>query len=237
MNVMTEIETIKYISDNKCSVARYGDGEFKLCIGASAKSQKADRNMAEQMRFLLRDTNNKNLLVCIPRIYEPRSDWPTQEKWNFWKQFAQQSRYVSLLNTRKTYGSSFITRPDSSGQSSVTFYESIKALWSGKNVLLIKGEGTGFDKDKSIFSTARRYETLLGPERDSFSMIDSLVHKAIYRTNEDTVIVISLGPTATLLAERLSKFRQTLDLGHLGMFYAHVHPKTPGYIKENHEIH
>jgi hypothetical protein len=42
----------------------------------------------------------------------------------------------------------------------------------------------------------------------------------------DNLLVISLGPTATVLAADLAREgRQALDLGHLGMFYAGIHPK------------
>jgi glycosyltransferase family protein len=232
MKVLTELETIQYISDNKCSIARYGDGEFKICLGAHAKFQVADLGMAKRMRTILR-SNNKNLLVCVPRIYQPREDWPTQEKAQFWKPFATHKSYVNLLDNKKTYGSSFITRPDSSGQSSKAFYEAIKTLWSNKEVLLLKGEGTGFDKKPDIFETAINYKTIIGLKRDAYKQYDFLLKKALELTDENSVIVISLGPTATILAAELAECgRQALDLGHLGMFYAKIHPKAEGYKNE-----
>lgn len=218
MHVLSEQGTLQYIKQYHCSIARYGDGEFKICIGNCAKSQKANINMAIELRQILQNKDLR-LLTCIPRIYEPRN-WPTTKKALFWKQFTKPT-YTRLLNDNFVYGSSFITRPDSSGWSTPDFFAQVKSLWEGKRVLLVRGESVGFDKNESIFNMTQSVETILGPDRDAYKVINSLTQKILERSNEETCIVISLGPTATALASRLSKLnRWALDLGHFGMFYA-----------------
>lgn len=235
MNVLTEIETIQYVKDNNCSVARYGDGEYKICIGKSAIAQKADGKLAKKLRKILVSTQ-PNVFICIPRIYVPRDDWPTPQKAKFWKPFIS-SPYREMLKDGKTYGSAFITRPDSSGMESMAYFESVKELWRGKRVLLVQGTVKNFSKNRSIFDTAIDVMEITAPDRDAFSEYDNIMERALFFSQPSiygaTVIVLSLGPTATALAYDLAEYgRQALDLGHLGMFYSRTHPKSKGYVND-----
>jgi glycosyltransferase family protein len=225
MKVLHEKDTVELIRQNRLSIARYGDGELKLCIGRSAKSQKPDPQIVRKLRDILH-SNDPRLLVGIPRIYESRTDWPTEKKAQFWQPFATLGKYKSLYDLNKVYGSAFITRPDSSGVDGKAYFDSIKELWRDRNVLLIRGENAGFDKDPSIFETAKSVKTYLGPDRDAFSAHEKILYDCLQRSDEKSVIVLSLGPAATVLAQSFTTYgRQALDLGHLGMFYAHIHPK------------
>jgi glycosyltransferase family protein len=225
MFVLGERETVERIRDGRLSISRYGDGEFKICVGGSAKSQKANPKMADKLRRILH-SNLEYHMVGVPRIYLPRKDWPTKEKAKFWEPFAVSPRYYRLLDITKEYGSSFITRPDSSGQIDAEYYEMVKSIWSDKEVLVVMGYSCGFCKDESLVSNAANYKILFAHDRDAYDDYSNLLCKIVDESDSYTIIILALGPTATVLAYDLTiNGRQALDLGHLGMFYAKVHPK------------
>lgn len=223
---MTEWETIAYLIDTGKSIARYGDGELKLCVGRSAKSQKADPEMAKRLKDILK-SKDKRCLIGIPRIYSPEDSIRMSErKWSFWYKYATK-RFRILYDGNKQYGSAFITRPDTNADIDCEeYYEEVKSIWRGRDILVVHGEGTGFLKKQSLVKDVRSCRVLVGPIVHAFSYHGKLLKTILGCSSSDMVILLSLGPEATVLAYDLAvNGRQALDLGHMGMFYAHVHPK------------
>ena len=238
MRIMDEYQTIKYLLDERASIARYGDGEIKLCLGRSAKSQKADLNMQKRLKDILKSNGSVNCLVGIPRIYSGHdSGRMTEKKWSFWKRYKSKS-VLDLYDQNKVYGSAFITRPDTNDAIDCKeYYDKLKLIWKDREVLIMHGEGTGFLKRRSLVETASVVAEFTGPIRDAYAYHDKLVKTLLFCSDKDTVILLSLGPEATVLAYDLARAgRQALDLGHLGMFYAHVHPKDKNFDGVQREI-
>ena len=238
MQIMDEYQTIHYLLANRASIARYGDGELKLCLGKSAKSQISDEMMQHRLKKILKSSDNAKCVVGIPRIYSD-GDFVrmSERKGGFWKKYSG-GRFSSLYNQNKMYGSAFITRPDAAPDiDKVEYYDLVKSIWRDRDVLVMHGEGTGFLKRISILETAKTYEVMQGPIRDAFSEHYNLMTMLLNSSDPETVILLSLGPEATILAYDLAeKNRQALDLGHMGMFYAHVHPKDKNWDGIKREI-
>ena len=225
MIIFDEFETVKYIINNKVSISRYGDGELKLCTGRSAKSQDWNPDIASKLRVILKSNLLKHI-VGIPRIYD-RNDWPTEAKRDFWNRYSGE-KYSTLYNPQKKYHSAFISRPDTNAElDSQEYFDLIKTIWADRNVLLCQGVGVGFNKTGTFFNNAASLQILYGSATNAFSQYKEIYKDIIKATDRYTLIVLALGPTATVLAYDLSfADRQALDLGHLGQYYAHTHPKS-----------
>lgn len=226
MQIMDEHKTINYLLDNHASIARYGDGELKLCLGHKAKSQQKDSGIQGRLREILKSKEN-GCLVGIPRIYNGKDrERMSERKWSFWKKYAT-STFLNLYDRNKVYGSAFITRPDAAPAIDCEeYYDRVKSIWKDRDVLIMHGEGTGFLKRMSILETAKSYKVVTGPLIDAFTYHKLLLHGLLQYSDSNSVILLSLGPEATVLAYDLAEQgRQALDLGHMGMFYAHIHPK------------
>ena len=231
MQIMDEYQTIRYLLTNRASIARYGDGELKLCLGKSAKSQRADKDMQMRLLDILKHPDKGNCVVGIPRIYAKEdSGRMTERKWSFWCNYATKG-FLALYDTTKMYGSAFITRPDTNaGIDCKEYYDELKSIWKDRDVLVMHGEGTGFLKRMSLLDGARSYNIIHGPIRDAFTYHKLLMKGLMDNSTNKSVILLSLGPEATVLAYDLAMAgRQALDLGHLGMFYAHIHPKDKNW--------
>lgn len=225
-HVVDEYGTLKKILEHRLSIARYGDGEIKLCFGRSAISQPAGAAIGRRLREILID-DNPSLLIGIPRVVRREEDWPRREKALFWNRYAV-PKITKLYSRHKQYYSSFITRPDSgTGLYSRRYWDLMRGVWHDRPVTIIKGKGTGINKNPHLFSGAAggAPRVVLGPKYDAFAVYDRLLERAMAEEPE-RLLVLSLGPTATVLAADLAaRGRQALDLGHLGMFYAKIHPK------------
>lgn len=216
--VLDEYETIKAVIRGNKSLARFGDGELKIAKGKSAKSQASNDQMRIEFVDILKN-NNPNCLVGIPNICNHKM---SRRKEEFWRQYRVKT-YSSMYDKNKIYYSSFITRPDASEHiNHPEYWELCKNMWHNKDVVLLQGEKTNFDKTGTLFLNARTFIGIRGPERDAYEHIDELM-KEIYVAIEgysNPIVILALGPTATAMAYRMSSKVQTIDMGHFGMFYA-----------------
>lgn len=220
--IKNEYETLEWIREERKSLARYGDGEFKLCKGKNQISQPPGEAIGKRLRGILK-SDDENLLVGIPNIFNKESFLRMPEdKQHFWKSYCG-DKTVNLLQLDKQYVSSFVTRVDSApGINTVAYWHAWMSVWSGKRVLLVKGARCGFNKANPL-ETAAEVFTWIGPDIDAFSKYDEILKQVVAEVKEKEIdlVVLSLGPTATILAADLSSIGiWALDLGHFGQSFA-----------------
>jgi hypothetical protein len=184
------------------SLARYGDGEFKMCRGAGIKSQEGNQELSKRLREILK--NSGKCLVGIPNI---RSDTP---KADFWGKFMVYAQYLG----DRQYVSSFVTRPDSAPWINTdAYWDKLESLWRGRAVTLVRGSSKSLTADDLI--GAGEITEIVAPRQHAFAQYGDLL-KRIGRPER---VLICLGPTATVMAVDLcAKGVHAIDLGHVGMF-------------------
>lgn len=201
-NVLGEFETLRLVAAGR-SLARYGDGEFKLAShNAGIKSQDADLKLSDRLRAVLIDSGQ--CLVGIPNI---RSDTPKAEFWG------KHMRYARLLAERP-YVSSFITRPDSAPWiSTPAYWALLQSLWVDQDVTVVRGSSKSLAPEDLI--GAREVTDILCRKQHAFQDYDQILE----RIGTPKRALICLGPTATLLAVDLCKKGvHAVDLGHVAIF-------------------
>jgi hypothetical protein len=192
------------------SIARFGDGEFKIAKGGSCVSQIADKKLAEELSSILL-ANDKQCLVGIPTM-DPAG--PKYDRWARYKHI-----YPRQMSPKKEYFSAFISRPDSAPWIDCKeYFDRMQSLWEGREVALV-GCGERSIKTEFLMDTgAAAVAFIQCPRRDAYAVIDDL-ETAVLKSKFDRVILCA-GPTATCLAMRLSrKGVHAIDLGHVGMFW------------------
>lgn len=191
------------------SIARFGDGEFKIVGGAGCVSQRPDKKLAEEMAYILRAESSR-CLVGIPNL-DPRS--PKIENWRKYEK-----RYPQWLNPVKQYYSAFITRPDSAPWIyTPEFYDKVASLWRGKEIALVSGSARSLTPEFMRATGAAHVMHVQCARRDAYEDIDSI--EAAVRSTGCQTVVLCCGPTATCLAWRLHTKYHAIDLGHVGMFW------------------
>lgn len=220
--VITKKGTVEYIRAKRCSISRFGDGEIKLLAGRDISFQTADARLSEHLAAILRAEQN-NLLVCVPDVFESTAHM-TPADGNYWKKHLVRYRKHWYRNMRKQtlYGNAFISRPymvflDKQGAGAL--FEDLKALWDGRDVVLVEGELTRMGVGNDLFAKAHSVRRVLGPSACAFDKYDELFN-ALLRVERSALILLALGPTATVLAAALSaQGYQALDIGNTDTEY------------------
>lgn len=205
--IMSEKSTLAQVVAGK-SIARYGDGEFKIIRGGDCVSQVHTLALAKELREILVERNDA-CLVGIPNMTD-RS--PKRINWQ-----KRKFEYAQYLRTDKEYGSAFITRPDSAPWiAEKSFFDRMELLWQDQHVALLTcGERSLSPK---LMVSAAKISVVNCPRRDAYANIKEL-ERALLATGCERAILCA-GPTATCLASRLSRHSMhALDLGHVGMFW------------------
>lgn len=207
--VLSEDETLDQALRGR-NLSRYGDGELRLMLGGTAASQKADPGLAKELSRILADPDPR-ILACIPNAH---SESPKAKNWSGYT-ISKFTDHYKL----KTYGSSFITRPDSAPWiDRPDYWEKIKSIWSGKDVVLVIGSKRSLTPDNML--EAKSVQVIWGFYRDSYTMVDELME---WIGKPSKTVILCLGAAGTALAYRLAKLDvHALDMGHVGMMVKHA---------------
>jgi hypothetical protein len=216
-DVINESATLDAVLAGK-SIARYGDGEFKLANGgAGIKSQIGHPELAARLKAILIESGK--CLVGIPNI---RSKTPKKD---FWDKFRH---YHGFLDLSRTYHSSFITRPDSAPWiDTEDYWRRVESLWVGRDVTLVRGSGKSLTADDLV--GAGRVTEILAPRQHAWKSYQQLLE----RIGKPERALLCLGPTATVMAVDLcARGVHAIDLGHIGMFLRKRSRGEPMWVTE-----
>lgn len=221
-NVRGEIETIQQLLRGK-SIGRLGDGELAHLDCPTGKSRGGGGRQAcfpgltsEMWKAIIHPA--PNFIVGVPTMdakgpkykYQDREDG----RWRGWH--THEDRFGSLLSRHVQYYSAFITRPDSAPWIDTReFAEQFQRVWEGKRVCVVGKQTTKILPLAQL--AAKEVEHLECPERDAYAHVNTL-EAEVWRVRAP-VVLVSAGPTATVLAHRIAKRGlQAIDMGSAGAF-------------------
>jgi hypothetical protein len=202
--VLREEETLRLVVEEGRSLARYGDGEFKLCYGGSIKSQRHEPLLGKRLREILKASGD--CLVGIPNLLQPTKP--------FWDQFRTE-KIRNLLSMDRVYGSAFVSRPDSAPWiHTPAYWKQVERLWKGRAVTLVRGSGKSLTA--SVLASAASVNEILCARQHAWAERAELLE----RIGRPERVLLCCGPTATVLAVELAaKGVHAVDLGHIGMWF------------------
>ncbi|MGW6172878.1 GT-D fold domain-containing glycosyltransferase [Arthrobacter sp. NPDC055138] len=211
---LTFMESVAALRDGRKSLARFGDGEFRLMYRLEHKL-KFQRNTPELMaalRGVLTDPS-PNTLIGMPQVFLG-IHWSIvfAETWHFVR---------PLVEGHDRFLNSHITRPmffQHHGQDAVDAWRSV---WEGRRATVVTGKGSRFDLVPALFDNLEQVKFIDSTPTDAFFDLDRLIGD-ITDSGMDLVL-LSLGPAATVAADMLAaRGIQALDIGHLSSSYENV---------------
>lgn len=221
--VMTSEETINYIIENKCSIARFGDGELSLINGANLGFQSYDNKLAKRLLKLIKISPNSNMLICLPNVFSIDPNFVNIEK-RFWYNHLiyNRAKWYNLANKQSSYGNTFVSRFYSmyyNQEYSSKIYALLRKLWDSRDVVFIEGKYSRLGLGNNCFENVSSVNRILCPSKNAFNKYTKIL-EATTKIPKEALIIIALGPTATVLAYDLSLLGyQALDLGHIDLEY------------------
>ena len=223
VRILSDEETIEYIIEKKVSYSRFGDGEFNWILKNKQNSfQKDDENMANRMKEILLNPNDK-VLVGLPLGIKNTRGFILYAK-KFWT-YTFVKNYKKLLKyiPPQKYGNASVTRPYMDYKNkkiSKQKFENIKKLWQNKDVVIVEGEKTKIGVGNDLLNNANSVKRIICPARNAYDKYENIFNTINSKVTKDKLVLIALGPTATILAYDLGKIEyQAIDIGHIDIEY------------------
>jgi glycosyltransferase family protein len=181
-------------------------------------------NLSTRLREILnKDYSGSKMFICIPGIWGDLKNFTDRSFWfSIHHVFKHNESWNKLLNKHNIYGDSFITRPFISYKNknhSENIFNKIKSLWNNKNVTLIEGAGSRMGVGNDLFQNTKSLKRILCPSENAFDKFEEIKKEAL-KIDKNDLILLSLGPTAKVLAYDLFLLGyRVIDIGHLDMEY------------------
>ncbi|PLR84030.1 glycosyl transferase family 8 [Bacillus canaveralius] len=215
-------ETLNEIVNGKCSVSRYGDGEFALMNGKGLLFQPYCAELSLRLREIIVSEQEKHM-VCIPNVFKSL-EWCEEKPKSYWDKYLNLHRHkiYKMIDMKKKYYDALVTRLyiDHKDKSAAEIrFAKLKKLWNKREVVTVEGEQTRLGIGNDLFRNASSIKRILCPATDAFSKYDEILEE-VKKQDKSKLILISLGPTATVLAYDLSiNGFQAIDIGHVDIEY------------------
>lgn len=221
--VITIEDTIEKIIKNKISISRFGDGEFRLTLpDYTLVFQDGGEVIRKRLQEVLR-SEIKNHLVCLPFESFRNFDIPTKYWWyKFLNVYGD--RIKPFMPTNKIYGNTFISRyyiglSNKSEKRITKIVSHLKKIWEQQEILIIEGKYSRLGVGNDLFDNAKSLQRIVCPPKNAFENYDEILETA-KKYGEDKLILLALGPTATIMSYDLAKEGfWALDVGHIDIEY------------------
>lgn len=224
LKVFTDSQTIDYILQNKCSIARYGDGEISIMRGCDIRFQNADKELATK---LINAKSNEKCLLCIPAIFDKHSfnsKKIVKNEFRFWfiYKILRGGLWRKYFNKNSVIGDAFISRfyMRYDNKSNVAEYvKKLQLLWQDRSIIMVEGSESRLGVGNDLLEGAKSIKRILCPSTNAYSKYNEIKASIEEIAKPNDLVIIALGPAATILAYELSEKFQCLDLGHVDIEY------------------
>lgn len=226
-HIMDDEQLIDEIVNNKKSYTRFGDGELSLILTDKfdLNFQYNSKSLRDRLSEVL-NSNLDNLIIGInrsfnnPDIYNEK----TQKHCRTFN-YLYREKFKRIIPNDKVYGNSSITRfyidfDNSDYSGAEKRINNIKRIWKNRQLLIVEGEHSRLGVGNDLFCESKGIRRILVPETNAFNSYDEILTSVIENHQENELVLLAVGPTATILAYDLCKKGiQTIDVGHVDVEY------------------
>lgn len=224
LKVLNGEQTLKLILEKKLSIGRFGDGELALMRGESISFQEFDENLARKLRDL---RSSDKFLVCVPDIFTKKSLNKKTIKdfdYTFWKNDLKSTMpyWIKYFKDIKILGDANVSRfyMRYKNKNADNHVKLLKQIWEDRDVVFIEGEKSRLGIGNNLFDNCKSIFRIIGPSKNAFQRFEDLIECVRKNVSKDSLIILGLGPTATVLSYELSRLGyQALDMGHVDIEY------------------
>ena len=243
LKIVSTQDTLDEIIKNKRSLSRFSDGEFFLTKGSSIRYQKYNLEVANRLKEVVSNKNeNENLLIGIDFPYKKEElDLYIEFEHQYWIGFFKKHRFrlFKILNFKKKYYTSDISRfyHKYKDKSHVPKHVAkLRKIWESRDVLIVEGIKSRIGAGNDLLNNTKSIKRIICPAKNAFEVYNKIVD-AVSKISKDHLVLIALGPTATLLAYDLANLGyQAVDIGHTDIQYELYLRHATGMIQIPHKF-
>lgn len=215
-------DSLKKLVEERKSICRFGDGELDIILGKDLKFQKTDPKLVKMLEKVLM-TKQDHCFIGVPDAINTFENI-TDDSIKFWTENMLRVRdiWLKYLRTDTQYLTANVTRlyiryKDKS--KSAKNFATLKSIWKDKDVVICEGQQTRIGVGNDILDECKSVKRIICPSENAFEKYEIILEE-MKKVDKSSLILIALGPTATLLAFELSKMGyQALDVGHFDIEY------------------
>ncbi len=233
-------EAVNRIINEKCSLIRFGDGEFELMAGNDRVNfQKYDKDLGSRLKEVIQ-TEQENILIGIADNYG-NLDLYSEEIADGIRGYMTEetrARHLSLLRLDKVYYNAYLFKcyypyKDKSGTARRVAF--VKRIWQDRDVILIEGAQTRTGQGNDLLDNVKSLKRILCPTKNAYAKYQEILDTAKVLIRDELVLCV-LGPTGKVLAyDLINSGHQVVDMGQMDMDYewylAGVGKKVPNPTK------
>jgi len=225
MEVHREEEFILEKFKQGYSMARYGDGEFKIMRGSSITNMQVYDVGLEQGLLKVFEKPLEKLLIGIPDPLCTRSYVE-----GFHKKF---DKFIldKAAKEESIFVSAFFSRPSLVNLDSEEYFDKIKNIWKDREVVLVNSKP---DLPNHFLFRDSICEFVEISPRNCFLNYEQILYACYQFFGENKIFILSAGPVATCLAYDIClEGEQALDMGAIAFEYSlfkkEPHPEKWSY--------
>ena len=217
---------LKKIIEDNSSLCRFGDGEFEMIRGKGRQPwfQKPDAELSRRlMEVLLSESEGINIAIAqcfaeLDRYKEVSADVTREYMFGDTRKFI-----LGLLREDRVYYDACVTRPYimyKDKKNADEIFPLFKKVWEGRDVVIVEGEYSRMGIGNDLMTNTRSLLRIICPSQNAWDKYDTILNTVLKKVTKDSLICISLGQCATVLAYDLAKVGyQALDIGHIDNEY------------------
>lgn len=214
-------ESLNLLNNGK-SIARFGDGELDIIKGKSFPFQKYNQELTKRLVEILGEKQDF-CLIGIPDVINS-FDNLTEESEKFWinNMYRTRKSWLEYLNSEITYCTANITRlymryKDKSRCK--VHFEMLKNIYKGQDVIVCEGEQTRVGVGNDLLDGSKSVQRVICPAENAYDKYYE-IFETLKKVGKNKIILLSLGPTATILAYDLAKEGyRAIDTGNFDIEY------------------
>ena len=115
----------------------------------------------------------------------------------------------------------------------LNYVKKFRNIWNKRNILIIEGRLTRLGIGNDLFDNAKSVKRIICPSKNAFNVYEKIIEFVNnLKLDINTLILISLGQTATVLAYDLINLgNQIIDFGHFDIEYEYFLRNSSGKIR------
>lgn len=207
------------------SLCRYGDGEFEIMRNRN-RAWFQEKNAELQKRLLeVFKADREDVIIAIADNFGKLDKYTADAADAIRKYMTLDTRadIMSFIDIERHYYDAYVSRPYiiyKNKDYAVRIFSLWKQVWDNRNLVIVEGKYSRLGEGNDLFENVASIRRVICPEKDAFSEYDRILSETKCLLRGDELVLISLGPTATILAYDLAiEGYQAVDIGQLDTEY------------------
>lgn len=216
---------LEIIIKEKKSLSRFGDGELEIMQHRDRPwFQKMDNKLSERLQTIFQ-CKNEQIIIALSDDFGSLEQYKEQMADGIREYLGngRRNELMKVVDLNRVYYDAYVTRPYiiyKDKRHAQRIFKLFKQVWKNRDILLVEGNWAYIGIRNDLFEGANNIRRIIAPSENAYSKYDRILSMVKEHTIKDTLVLVSLGPTATVLAYDLTiEGIQALDIGQLDNEY------------------